>query len=137
MTLRRAGVIAAALTMATSFGLAGAGTTSAATPAHKIKPNATWTVEAGGAGCEQAVFNTTTHHFTSDRFDDKGTWSGGRSTLGMTWKAGTHSGVTYRGDFVSTTTPVEYKGLANDGNGITIRTKVVKGAVTSYRGLAC
>jgi hypothetical protein len=137
MTWRRAGVIAAGLSMATSFGLAGAGTTSAATPAHKIKPNATWTVEAGNAACEQAVFNTTTHHFTSDRFGDKGTWSGGGSKLSMTWKAGTHSGVTYSGDFVSTTTPVEYKGLANDGNGITIRTKVVKGAVTSYRGLPC
>ncbi len=123
--------------MATTFGLAGAGTTSAATQAHKIKPNATWTVEAGGAGCEQAIFNTTTHHFTSDRFDDKGIWSGGGSKLSITWKAGTHSGVTYSGGFVSTTTPVAYKGLANDGNGITIKTKVVKGAVSSYRGLGC
>lgn len=135
--LRRAAVIAGGLAMATSFTLAGAGTASAAAPGLKeIKPGATWTIEINHGGCEQAVFNTTTHHFTSDLFGDKGTWSGGGSKLSMTWKAGAHSGVTYSGDFVSTTTPVEYKGLANDG-GVTGKTKVVKGAVATWNGITC
>jgi hypothetical protein len=50
--LRRAAVVAAGLAMATSLGLAGAGTASAAAPALKIKPGATWTIEINRGGCE-------------------------------------------------------------------------------------
>ena len=50
--LRRAAAITAGLAMATAFGLAGAAVASAAAPALKIKPGATWTIEVNGGGCE-------------------------------------------------------------------------------------
>ena len=137
MTLRRGAVIAAGLAMATSFGLAGAGMASAAAPALKIKSGATWTLEVKNAGCEQDHFNTTTHRFTADLGGDKGTWSGGGSTISMTWTGGVSSGVTFSGHYVSTTRPVEYKGSATveDTSGETA--KVVKGAVASFDGVNC
>jgi hypothetical protein len=100
MMLRRAAVTTVGLAMATSFGLAGAGMALAAAPALKeIKPGATWTFVAGGGGCELDVFNTTTHHFTSDVSSDKGTWSGGGSTVSMVWKKGGDAGATFSGTF--------------------------------------
>ena len=61
--LRRAVVAATGLAMATSFGLAGAGTVSAAVPTLKIANGAIWTIEVFGGGCQQEKFNTTSHHF--------------------------------------------------------------------------
>ena len=125
--LRRAAAITAGLAMATACGLAGAGTASAAAPALKIKPGATWTIEVNGGGCELEVFNTTTHHFTSDAGGDKGTWSGGGSTVGMTWKHGADAGLKFSGTFVVGSSPKEYTGsfsvnFRNTG-------QLVKGAV--------
>jgi hypothetical protein len=131
--LRRAAAIAAGLVMATSFGLAGAGLASASAPALKIKPFATWTVEfkVGNKGtCEQVSFNTFVNTFVSDYEDEAGTWSGGGSTISMTWTAGPDVGAVFTGHFVSTTKPVEYKGVNSEG-GIVTKTMLVKGAIPS------
>ena len=39
-------------------------------------------------GVNRTTFNTSTDTFTADLFGDKGTWSGGGSTISMTWTAG-------------------------------------------------
>ncbi len=136
--LRRAAVITAGLAMATSFGLASATIASAAVPTLKIKPNATWTFEVTGAGCEQETFNTVTHHFISDLAGDKGTWSGGGgTTVSMSWTAGGDAGVNFFGRFVSTTKPVEYKGPISAGGATQGHAKLVKGAVKSFNGSSC
>jgi hypothetical protein len=134
--LRRAAVIAAGLAMATSFGLAGAGLASAAAPALKIKPNAIWTLEVKGFWCEQDQFNTVTHTFVSDYLADAGSLSGGGATISMAWTAGGDTGLSFSGHFVSTTTPIEYKGrVTNDG--LSDKAFLVKGAVTSFNGHSC
>ncbi len=134
-----AAVVALGFAMAASLGLAGAGTASATAPALKIKPFATWTVEFkhGKLGtCEQVSFNTFVNTFVSDHDGDAGTWSGGGSTINMAWTAGPDTGVTFTAHFVSTTTPVEYQGVAIvDGD--SVKTMLVKGALTSYRGFPC
>ncbi len=119
--LRRAAVVAAGLAMATSFGLAGAGMASAAAPALKIKPNATWTIEpTSGGGCHQEKFNTTTHKFKADFGSDKGTWSGGGSTINMTWTFGEDAGKTFSGTFVVGSSPKEYSGVFGDGTPVNL-----------------
>lgn len=104
MRTRLASVAAAGIIVATSFGLTGGGIASAAAPALKIKPGATtWTiVVGGGVSCEVDTFSTTTHHFTSDGVSDKGTWSGGGSTISMVWKKGDDAGTTFSGTFSKT-----------------------------------
>jgi hypothetical protein len=131
--LRRVGVFAAGLAMATSFGFVGAGTASAAAPALKIKPFATWTLEFGG--CENISFNTFVNTFVTDE-PGSGNWSGGGATILMIWTAGPDFGLTFSGHFVSTTTPVEYKGTASN-NGISIRAKLVKEVLTTHHGATC
>jgi hypothetical protein len=103
-TARQAALVVAGVGTVVGIGLAGAGLASAAAPALKIKPGATtWTIEVGGASpCEVDTFNTTTHHFTSDLFSDKGTWSGGGSTISMVWTKGTDMGGTFNGTFTKT-----------------------------------
>jgi hypothetical protein len=134
MILQRAGVIAACLTMATIFGLAGAGPASAAAPAQ-IKPNSIWTLEIPAVpGCEHDQFSTASHTFVSDNFADSGTWSSGAGTVSMAWTTGADNGLTFSGHFLSTTTPVEYKGSVSSGNA---KAKLVKGAVGSYKGFTC
>jgi hypothetical protein len=127
MKVRRAAMVASGVAVAATFGLTGAGMASAAAPALKIKPNATWTIEVTGAACEVDTFNTTTHHFTSDLFGDKGTWSGGGSTISMAWTKGEDAGGTFSGAF--TKPPKEYAGsfgglLAGETG------ELVKGAVS-------
>jgi hypothetical protein len=134
--VRRAAMVASSLALATSFGLTGAGMASAAAPALKIKPGAIWTLEMRHGACEHDIFDLIFHQFTSDRYGDGGVWSSGGSTINMIWTVGASSGVTFSGDFVSTTTPVEYKGSLNDGGAI-IKTKVVKGAVSNFDGFTC
>jgi hypothetical protein len=137
--LRLAPVLAAGLAMATRFGMAGAGVASASTPALKVKPFATWTVEfkTGKLGtCEQVSFNTFVNTFVTDYDGETGTWSGGGSTISMAWTSGPDIGATFSGRFVSTTTPVEYQGVASD-DGDTLKAMLVKGALTSYRGYPC
>ena len=135
--LRRAAVIATGLAMATSFGLAGAGTASAAAPALKIKPFATWTLELKPAGCELASFNTFVNTFVTDETPSgSGNWSGGGSTIKMVWTVGDNTGLSFKGHFVSTTKPVEYQGTASeDGN--SVKAKLVKEVVATYHGLSC
>jgi hypothetical protein len=134
--VRRAAMVASGLALATSLGLTGAGMASATVPALKIKPGAIWTLEVRHGACEHDTFDLTFHQFTSDRYGDGGVWSSGGSTINMIWTVGASSGVTFSGDFVSTTTPVEYKGSLNDGGAI-IKTKVVKGAVSNFDGFTC
>ena len=134
--VRQSAMVASGLALATSLGLTGAGVASAAVPALKIKPGAIWTLEMRHGACEHDTFDPTFHQFTSDRYGDGGVWSGGGSMISMIWTVGASSGVTFSGDFVSTTTPFKYKGSVNDGGAI-IRTKVVKGAVSSFDGFTC
>ncbi len=103
--------------MATSFGLAGATTASAAAPALEIKNGATWTLFPTNSPCEYDVFNTSTHHFSSDIGGDKGTWSGGGSTIKMKWTHGANKGATFIGILVGTS-PTYYQGKF-DGTGAT------------------
>jgi hypothetical protein len=136
--LRRAAVITAGLAMAASFGLAGAGVASAAAPALKIKPNAIWTFEIKGNSCDQEKFDTATHTFFSPHHGDAGTWQfGDGSAILMIWTSPQSlSGHNFGGRFVSTTTPVEYKGSFN-GDPIALRAKLVKGAVATFNGVTC
>ena len=128
MTLRRSAAIAAGLAMATSFGLAGAGMASAAAPALKIKPFATWTLESKSGGCQLDSFNTFVNTFVTDE-PGSGNWSGGGLTIKMVWTAGEDYGWIFKGHFVSTTTPVEYQGtLSFDGNPF-LKVKLVKAVV--------
>ncbi len=124
--LRRAAVIAAGLAMATSFGLAAVGAASAAAPALHIKPGAIWTIKekANGGGCEQEKFaaNGIFHAATSHGGNDAGTWSGGRSTIHMSWTAGGDAGIAFKGNFVSSTGI--YKGLIS-ANGSTVATNLI------------
>ncbi len=132
--LRRAVVVVGGLAMATSLGLAGVGVASAAVPALKVKPGSQWTLEyhgvEGTGGCEvdRMASNGT---FTSDLYGDSGTWSGGGSTITMTWTAGDDSGVTFSGTFTKTPTK-EYKGSFNTG----FTAALVKG-VHSFKGQHC
>jgi hypothetical protein len=102
--VRRVAMAAAGGALAAGLGLAGAGVASAAAPALKIKPGATtWTIVVGGGlVCEVESFDTTTHHFRSDEFHDKGTLSGGGSTISMVWKKGDDAGATFSGTFTKT-----------------------------------
>ena len=136
MMLRRTAVIVAGLAMATSFGLAGAGAASAAAPALKVKPGSHWTLEdhgiEGTGGCEVDTM-ASNGTFTSDLFGDSGTWSGGGSTITVTWTAGSDNGVVFTGTFVRTPTTKEYKGSFNTGDlGL-----LIKGVVHSFRGQIC
>jgi hypothetical protein len=126
-------MVASGLAMATSFGLTGAGIASATAPALKIKPGATWTIEIKGAGCEQEVFQSNGTFASKD--GDAGIWSGGGSTISMSWTTGVIAGLSFNGHFVSTTTPVEYKGAL--GGLRTGHAKLVKGAVATFNGQTC
>jgi hypothetical protein len=137
MILRRAAVIATGFAVATSFGLVGAGMAWATAPALKIKPNAIWTIEPKGGGCEQDQFDAANHTFVSDHFSDSGSWSGGGSTLSMTFTAGEDKGTTFSGNFVSITRPAEYRGSATLIGGTVAKTKLVKGAVATFNGVTC
>jgi hypothetical protein len=138
--LRRAGTIVSGLAMATSFGLAGAGlagsgTASASAPPLKVKPHSQWTLEDHGVehtgSCEVDTMRSN-GTFTSDRFGDSGSWSGGGATITITWTAGQDHGVVFAGTFTST--PVkEYRGSFNTGDlGV-----LVKGVVHSFHGQIC
>ena len=111
--------------MATSLGLAGAGMASAAGPALKIKEDAIWTLEVKNGPCEHDLFNTINHTFVADN-GLSGTWSGGGSKISMVWNIG--SAQMFNGHYISTTTPVEYKGSVHSGSNV-IKAKLVKGAV--------
>lgn len=134
--VRSTATAASGLALATILGLTGAGMASAAAPALTIKAHSIWTVELKGGGCELVQFTDAGHTFVSDLGADAGTWAGGNSTIGLTWTAGSDAGLTFHGKFVSTTTPVEYKGsfggifAGNHG-------RLVKGAVPEFNGRAC
>ncbi len=106
--LRRAAVIAAGLAMSASFGLAGNGMASAASPALNIKAHSIWTVVVKGGGCELIQFTDAGHTFVSDLGGDAGTWTGGNATLGLKWTAGGDTGLKFSGNFVAS--PEQYKG---------------------------
>ena len=85
-------------------------------------------------GVNMTNFSTATHTFVSDNFADSGTWSSDVGTVSMDWTAGADNGLAFNGHFLSTTTPVEYKGSVSSGNA---KAKLVKGAVRSYKGFTC
>ncbi len=122
--LRRAAVIAAGLAVSASFGLAGAGMASAASPALNIKAHSIWTVEVKGEGCELVQFTDAGHTFVSDVGGDAGTWTGGNATLGLKWTAGGDTGLKFSGNFVAS--PEQYKGKFG-GIGAGLKGKVVLG----------
>ena len=129
MNVRRMGVMAAGLVTATSLVLAGAGAASAATPALKIKAGAVWTVKENGGGCEQDVFASNGSFSSADAHGagDAGTWSGGKSTIKMTWTTGGDAGLIFSGTFVSSRG--YYKGTIV-GPTFTVKTKLVHSAVS-------
>lgn len=109
--LRRAVVTAAGLAMTASVGLTGAGAASAASPALHVTAGSKWTAELNGAGvslCEVDTF-AANHTFKSDRYNDKGTWSGGGATITMKWTGGSDSGLKFKGTYASS--PKEYVGV--------------------------
>lgn len=125
--LRRAAAIATGLAMATSFGIAGAGT--AAAPALKVHNGATWTIEVNEGGCQLDVLHSNYRFSSPDgQFNgDAGTWSGGGKTIRMKWTAGSDVGLKFQGTFTST--PVKeyvgtFGGIAAGDTG-----QLVKGAV--------
>ena len=134
--LRSAAAVAAGLAMTTSFGLTGAGMASAATPALHIKSNAIWTLEIFRGGCEQDTFDRSTHTFIADANNAAGTWQYGGSAILMIWTQGGNAGHNFGGRFVSTTTPVRFKGSWNGGT-VAQKAKLVKGAVAFYQGIYC
>jgi hypothetical protein len=133
--VRRTAMVATGLAVATSFGLAGAGMASAAAPALKIKPGSQWTLEdhgiehTGGCKVDTMASNGT---FISDLFGESGTWSGGGTTLTMTWTAGSDNGVVITGTFTNTPRN-EYRGTFSTGDtGL-----LIKGVVHSFHGQTC
>jgi hypothetical protein len=99
MKVRRAAMIGTGVVLVTSLGLSGVSIASAAAPAGKIKQGATWTMEVTGGFCLYETFATTTHRFKSAATgaNDKGTWSGGGSTITMTWTKGSNEGLLFKG----------------------------------------
>jgi hypothetical protein len=126
MKARRAVMVATGVAMATSLGLWGAGIASAAAPTAKIKSGATWTLEVTGGFCLYETFNATTHRFSSDGGNDKGTWSGGGSTITMNWKKGSNEGLLFNGTWTTTLPTKGYQGpmtlnSAPYGNGLLVK----------------
>ncbi len=113
--------------MVTSLGPAGVGAASAAMPTAKVTSGATWTLDVTGGFCLYETFNTTTHRFSSAATGtkDKGTWSGGRSTIVMTWTRGPNDGLAFKGTWTTTPTKV-YEGpvtlnSARYGDGLLVK----------------
>ena len=134
--VRRAAMVASGLALTASLGLTGAGMASAASPALNIKAHSIWTVEVKGGGCELVQFTDAGHTFVSDLGGDAGIWTGGNATIGLAWTAGGDAGLTFSGNFVSTTKPVEYKGHFHI-SGSAFPGKLVKGAIAQVHGVAC
>lgn len=133
--VQRAAMVATGIAMATSFGLTGAGMASAAAPALKIKPGSQWTLEDHGiehtGGCEVDTM-ASNGTFISDLFGDSGTWSGGGTTLTMTWTAGSDNGVVFTGTFTKTPRN-EYEGTFSTGDAGLL----IKGVVHSFHRQTC
>ncbi len=100
-TARRTTSAAALVALATSLGLAGAGTASAAAPASHIKDGVTWTVVEKRSGCEHVVFASNGTFVAPSSGGDAGIWNGGGSTITMTWTSGLDTGLTFRGAYIS------------------------------------
>ena len=77
----------------------------------------------GERGCEFFQFTFPGHMFWSPQQGDAGTWSGGNSTLAMTWTSGAMR-ETFSGHFVSS--PEAYKGNMG-GTAIGLKGKVTPG----------
>jgi hypothetical protein len=129
LSVRRATLAGAGLALAASLGLTGASMASAAAPALTIKAHSIWTVEVKGGGCELVQFTDAGHTFVSDSFGDAGSWSGGNSTIGLTWTTGNDTGLTFSGKLVANVKPAEYKGVlgGTDPGG---HAKLIKGEVS-------
>ena len=94
--LRKAAAVAAGLAMVASFGVAGVGAATAATPALHVKGGSRWTMKVTSLGCEVESF-AANGTFKGDVGSDKGTWTGGHDTLNMKWTKGTMGGATFSG----------------------------------------
>jgi hypothetical protein len=125
--IRQAVVTVAGLAVGASVGFVGAGVSSAASPDLHVKPNSIWTfIVKAVPGCEEDQLDVATHTFTADGFADSGIWSGGGTSIAMTWTTGANDGLIFSGHFARTATAVEYRGSVNDAN---LKAKLVKGPV--------
>jgi hypothetical protein len=102
MKTRWATMAATGLALAASAGLAGAGSASAVAPASHITYGATWTVVEKHSGCEHIIFASNGTFTAPSSGGDAGTWSGGRSTINMTWTSGLDTGLIFSGTYIST-----------------------------------
>jgi hypothetical protein len=125
MILRRVAMVAVGLAMATSIGLAGLTTATAATPKTLNLTTGPWTLTVNGRGCEVLTFHLREGTFVADDFGDAGVWSGGRSSIGLSWTAGPDVGLLFSGSYVSSS--MSYKGSFG-GWGFGLEGKLVEGA---------
>jgi hypothetical protein len=134
----RLATVVTGLAMATAtFGSVGAGAASAARPGLHIKPGAIWTYELRHGGCEWDLFQSNGTFSSTSYGGDAGTWSGGKSTMNMSWTAGGDAGRSFNAAFVSTTMPVEYKGYTVIPGPNFKKSELVKGAVSTFDGVTC
>jgi hypothetical protein len=137
---RQVAVLAAGLAMTESVGLAGIGAASAMSPAlHVGGKYPLWTLEVKGVGCEVDFFQTEPEpeFFADNDTGDGGLWSGGGRTITTDFVEGTNGGSVFSGNFVSSTTPVEYKGRLSVSSGSFTRAKLLRGSVSTWDGFSC
>jgi len=117
--LRRYVMSLACLTvLITGVGLGGAGAAAAAATSTRqvnmVKPGQKWTMErheATGSGygwCEVITFGSS-DTWTADLDGDKGTYTGGKTAITMTWTAGSDSPLTFTGT-LKKAKPKKFKG---------------------------
>ena len=84
-------MMATGIALAASVATVGADPASATAPTLRVKNGAMWTAFYKGGGCEIETFSS--HGtFASDKLGDKGTWSGGATSLNMNWTGGSQVG---------------------------------------------
>ncbi len=126
--LRGVAALVTGFAMMASFGILGVGTASAASPVHHIRPGSIWSGVTKGerSYCEQLTFSPN-GTFTSDKYNDSGTWTGGGTTITVNWTMGTSSSGTFTGTLRKG--PVaEYRGTAQFKH-FTFSFKLVEGAL--------
>ncbi len=138
MKIRQAAAVAAGLALAASFGLAGGGAASAASPAlHVGGKYPLWTLEVKGAGCEVYQFQTEPQEAFFGDHGDVGLWSGGEAKIIMYFQDNPDHNPIFTGHFDSSTTPVEYNGSLSQSSGSHKSAKLVRGSVSAWHGSSC
>lgn len=127
--VRRA-AMAAGILIATSLGLAQAGTASAATPALHVKDGSKWTMGFENGGCEIQTFSSHgSFTFVSDLFGDHGTWSAAGDSLTMKWTGGSEAGWKFKGTY-NVSTKAYFGNLGGTAKGLQLTAILDKGAST-------